>query len=93
MNYLLSVSEAAAIAKMSPQSMRRWLRQRMAQFPELVQGSAKRWLIQRTALGLALGASGDIKNDEMLDELAIRLDALERRVHRLENASTHPPSR
>ena len=40
---------------MSPRQVRRWVRERAGLFPALLQGSPKRWLIQRASLALALG--------------------------------------
>lgn len=80
---LLSVSKAAELAGMSPKALRRWLTERRQHYPDLVQGSPRKWLIQAAALGVALGRD-KLDLEHLSLDTASRVDNLERRVGKLE---------
>ena len=82
---LLTVAQAAALAHMTPRQVRRWLQERVQHYPDLVQGSPRKWLVQADALGRALGRER-LRVADLAVATAARVSVLERRVDRLEGA-------
>jgi len=92
---LITVREAAKLAGQSRWAFRRWLAARTQakaedgspRYPELVQRSGKRTLVQVEALGAALGRSR-LDLESLAIETSNRVDVLELRMDRLENRRT-----
>ena len=85
---LLTIAQAISVAReqgqdMTPKQLRAWLTSRRVQYPDLVQGSPRKWLIQTAAFNLALGRDAMGISDLVL-ETAARVDGHDLRLKRLE---------
>lgn len=67
----------AAGLDMTPGQLRRWLLERHHHHPGLIQGSKRKWRIQRHALNLALGGEG-VDLQPLVMETAARVDEHDR---------------
>jgi hypothetical protein len=85
---LLTIAQAVNVAReqgqeMTPKQLRAWLARHRVRYPELVQGSPRKWLIQTASLNLALGRDAMGISDLVL-ETAARVDGHDLRLKRLE---------
>jgi|SRR5580698_9298154 hypothetical protein len=88
---LITISAGARLAGQSRWAFRRWLRDRCAvrdhegklRYPDLVQKSGNRWLVQVESLGQALGRTR-VDLERLTIEVSNRTDDLELRVGMLE---------
>lgn len=90
---LLTIAQGAKLANMSPKTFRKWIREReqardeqgALRYPNLRQGSGRKWRIQKVALREALGGEA-VDLEALTLETAARVDGHERRLSRLEGA-------